>query len=103
MLVRNLLDNALRYTPQGSAIRVAIRKSPEAVTLEIADNGPGIPAELRAEVCQRFHRLDQTGQPGSGLGLAIVARIVELHGASLQLNDSPFGQGLSVCLSFRND
>ncbi|MBU3696672.1 ATP-binding protein [Dechloromonas sp.] len=103
VLVRNLLDNALRYTQQGGAIRVAIRQSADAATLEIADNGPGIPAEQRAEVCQRFHRLDQTGLPGSGLGLAIVARIVELHGASLQLNDSPFGQGLSVCLRFRKD
>ena len=101
VLVRNLVDNALRYTPQGGAIRITIRESVDEVTLEIADNGPGIPADQRAAVCQRFHRLDQTGQPGSGLGLAIVARIVELHGANLLLNDSPFGRGLSVRLHFR--
>lgn len=101
VLVRNLLDNALRYTPKGGAIRVSIQQSAEQVTLEIADNGPGIPADQRTAVCQRFHRLDQTGQPGSGLGLAIVARIAELHGTNLQLSDSPFGQGLSVRLHFR--
>lgn len=103
VLVRNLLDNALRYTPKGGMIKVSIRGLSEDVELEIADNGPGIPHEQRAEVCQRFHRLDQTGQPGSGLGLAIVARIVELHGARLQLDDSPLGKGLSVRLHFRKD
>lgn len=100
VLVRNLIDNAVRYTPEGGRIKVTIKRIDAAITLTVSDNGPGIPPEERAAVCQRFHRLDNTGQPGSGLGLAIVARIAELHGATVRLDDSPFGSGLSVSIAF---
>ena len=101
VLLRNLVDNAVRYTPQGGRIKISLRPWAGGAELVIADNGPGIPANQRAAVCQPFHRLDQTGQPGSGLGLAIAVRIVELHGASLHLEDSPFAHGLSVRLCFQ--
>ena len=100
VLIRNLLDNALRYTPPGGRISLVIEPVGQHIRLSINDNGPGIPAEERGNVLRRFHRLESTTQPGSGLGLAIAARIAELHGATLSLNDSPFGQGLSVVVDF---
>ena len=100
VLIRNLLDNALRYTPPGGRISLVIESVGPHIRLSINDNGPGIPAEERNNVLRRFHRLENTPQPGSGLGLAIAARIAELHGATLSLNDSPFGQGLRVVVDF---
>lgn len=99
VLMRNLLDNAIRYTPAGGKIVVRICSTGERIELEVADNGPGIPAAEREAVLQRFHRLHQDKQPGSGLGLAIVARIAELHRASLCLSDAT-PQGLKVRLDF---
>jgi len=88
VLIRNLVDNAIRYTPPGGRVRVAINRDKASYRLEVTDSGPGIPQEEREAVQRRFHRLNQTEQPGSGLGLAIVARIAELHGARLELGDS---------------
>ena len=100
ILIRNLLDNALRYTPPGGRISLVVESVGQHIRLSINDNGPGIPAEERANALRRFHRLEGTAQPGSGLGLAIAGRIAELHGATLSLNDSPFDQGLSVVVDF---
>jgi two-component system sensor histidine kinase QseC len=88
VLVRNLVDNAVRYTPPGGRIRVRIAQLQGGCRLEVADSGPGIPPEKREQAMQRFHRLNAAGQPGSGLGLAIVARIAELHGSALELDTS---------------
>ena len=95
VLARNLIDNALRYTPTGGRLRVVIEGHGEVLRLEVADSGPGIPAEERERVLERFHRLHAGDIPGSGLGLAIVARITALHGAHLELGTSPLG-GLAV-------
>ncbi|UCV09341.1 ATP-binding protein [Dechloromonas denitrificans] len=96
VLIRNLVDNAIRYTPAGGAVRVSLSRADGHCRLSVQDSGPGIPVNDRAAVLRRFHRLDQGGQPGSGLGLAIVARIAELHGARLELGETAVTGGLTV-------
>lgn len=100
VLVRNLVDNAVRYTPEGGTVIVRIERQNDHLVLAVSDSGPGIPMEQRSAVLQRFHRLDQGGQPGSGLGLAIVARIAELHAAQLCLDTSPMTKGLDIRVQF---
>ncbi len=100
MLIRNLVDNAIRYTPANGRISVRIERTGECCTLAVDDSGPGIPAEERDAVLQRFHRINQGEQSGSGLGLAIVSRIAELHGSRLVITTAdPLG-GLHIGLSF---
>jgi two-component system sensor histidine kinase QseC len=96
VLIRNLVDNAVRYTPEGGQVHVSLLHTDHQCQLTVSDSGPGIPVEERDAVLHRFHRLDPGGQPGSGLGLAIVARIAELHGARLELGVSEFSTGLKV-------
>lgn len=83
-LVDNLVDNALRYTPPGGTVTVHCRPTEEGTLFAVEDSGPGIPPEKRAQVFQRFVRLDQHSQ-GSGLGLAIVREIAAAHGAQVAL------------------
>ncbi len=100
MLVRNLADNALRYTPEGGEVTVRVDAGPTDAVLEIADSGPGIDMSERARVFERFYRVSGTGENGSGLGLSIVKRIVELHGARIALGDREPGTGLRVTVRF---
>lgn len=100
VLLRNLGDNALRYTPAGGSLRVAVSRAAEAICLEVVDNGPGVPAAQREQVLERFYRIAGSGESGSGLGLSIVLRIVELHGARLELLDAETGSGLRVRVVF---
>lgn len=99
VLLRNLLDNAVRYTPDGGNVIVSLREENGAI-LEVCDSGPGIPQEERAHVLGRFYRIPGSGADGSGLGLSIVCRIVELHGATLELCDNENGSGLKVRVTF---
>ncbi len=96
-LLQNLVGNALQYTPAGGRIQVSLDTTAQGLQLVVDDSGPGVPAELRPQLLERFFRLGE-GE-GAGLGLAIVARIAELHGAGLALLDSPLG-GLRVVVSF---
>jgi two-component system sensor histidine kinase QseC len=100
VLIRNLIDNAVRYTPDDGQVRVDISRNDAVIRLSVSDSGPGIPLEERESVLRRFHRLNQGNQPGSGLGLAIVARIAELHGATLKLEASNMPKGLLVTVQF---
>ncbi|HEX9626192.1 MAG TPA: ATP-binding protein [Acidiferrobacterales bacterium] len=100
ILVRNLVDNAVRYTPDGGRVTVAVAREDGAATLSVTDSGPGIPAELRTRVFARFYRLPDAPGSGCGLGLSIVQRIAELHGASVELMDAPGGRGLRVRVRF---
>ncbi|TMV72309.1 HAMP domain-containing histidine kinase, partial [Thioclava sp. BHET1] len=95
----NLLENALRHTPEGSRITVALAQEAGAVRLEVRDSGPGIPQEERDKVLRRLYRLERSRTtPGNGLGLALVSVIAELHEAKLTLGDAC--PGLSVTLDF---
>ena len=92
-LLQNLLGNALQYTPAGGRIRVLLQGQSDALLLRVQDSGPGVPAELREKLFERFFRQGM-GQ-GAGLGLSIVRRVVELHSGEIELLDSPLG-GLEV-------
>jgi two-component system sensor histidine kinase TctE len=98
-LVDNLVDNALRYTPEGGTVTVQLRATEEGVLFAVEDSGPGIPPEKRAQVFQRFVRLDQHSS-GSGLGLAIVRDIAALHGATVALGGGPGGRGARFTVRF---
>ena len=89
--VANLIDNAIKYTPNGGRVHVDTHREEACVTFTVRDNGRGIPEEERARVGTRFYRLDRA-VPGWGLGLASVMAIARLHGGSLQLADA--GPGL---------
>src|SRR5882762_9048460 len=99
-LVANLVDNAIRYTPHRGVVTAAIEGAAERVTLRIEDNGPGIPAEQRERVFERFYRLHEDGAGGSGLGLPIVREIAAASRASVQLSDPGQGTGLVVSVVF---
>ena len=101
ILLSNLVDNALRYTPAGGRVDVGVERAEGAVRLKVVDTGRGIPAEERHRVFDRFYRGESgTEVPGSGLGLAIVQRIAQRYGARVVLSDGPGGTGLCVLMEF---
>ena len=99
LVVRNLADNAARYAPPGSLVRVAVSADAKGALLRVDDAGPGIPEAERERVFDRFVRRSDGGEPGSGLGLAIVRSVATQHGASVTLDRSPAG-GLRVDVRF---
>ena len=104
-LLGNLIDNALRYTPRGGRIDVVVAARGPDVVLSVIDDGPGIAADERERVFDRFHRGEAAraagDSHGSGLGLAIVKRIGERHGAAVTLGTPASGVGLAVDIVFR--
>jgi signal transduction histidine kinase len=82
-VMSNLLGNAIKFTPEGGAIRVAVRQQGNAVVVSIADTGPGIPPEHLSRVFDRFWQPQETRHIGSGLGLSIAKGIVEAHGGTI--------------------
>jgi signal transduction histidine kinase len=101
ILMRNLLDNAVRYTPQGGIVKAKASREEGKVVLIVDDSGPGIPEQDRQRVFERFVRGETAGQKGSGLGLSIVKNIVDQHQANIALSDSPMG-GLRVTVVFKS-
>lgn len=101
ILVRNLLENALKYTPAGGRVDVAWRAGADALELCVEDSGPGIPEAERERVLDRFVRLPDAPASGSGLGLAIVRAVADLHTATLRLDASPTLGGLRVRVCFQ--
>lgn len=96
----NLIDNAIKYTPEGGTIQVELRGAADGTQLTVADTGPGVPPEYRDKVLQRFFRLEASrSTPGSGLGLSLVAAVAKLHNAEFKLLDNH--PGLRAVLSFR--
>ena len=100
ILLANLIDNALRYTPRGGRIDVAVDRELDGATLCVADTGPGIPIADRERVFDRFVRGVGTQEPGSGLGLSIVKRIADAHRATITLDAPAEGSGLVVRVRF---
>ncbi len=97
----NVLDNAIKYTPEGGTIALDLSRYAEQVCLSVTDNGIGIAVEDREKVLRRFARLETArNTPGNGLGLSLVAAVAELHKAQLKLEDNPQGWGLRVSLIF---
>jgi signal transduction histidine kinase len=99
ILARNLIDNAVRYTPPEGSVLVRCRSRAEGALLEVTDTGPGIPAAERDRVFDRFYRRAAAQANGTGLGLAIVKSIAGHHGARVVLGDAP-GGGLHVEVEF---
>ena len=99
VMLSNLIDNALRYTPARGSVAVRTARADGAVTIDVEDSGPGIPADQRQRVFDRFYRVpNASSEEGSGLGLAIVKRVVERHGGSVSLHDAVPGPGLHVSI-----
>jgi signal transduction histidine kinase len=104
----NLIDNAIKYSGGGQAageISLSLIRRPDAICLQVADRGPGIPADKREDVLKRFVRLDESrSKPGTGLGLSLVEAVMELHGGKLELSDADpaatTNRGLAVALIF---
>lgn len=102
-LIVNLVDNAIRYTQAGGCITVRLRRESQQVVLEVEDNGPGIPADERDRVFERFYRgsgAATNGVSGSGLGLAIVQDICLSHDATITLDAPASGSGLRIIVGF---
>ena len=100
VLIRNIVDNAIRYTPENGEIKVSIIETTTQIIFRVTDTGSGIPAELRERVFERFYRVLGTKASGSGLGLAIVSQIAALHHATIHLTTPSHGYGLQFDVAF---
>jgi signal transduction histidine kinase len=100
-LFANLTENAVLHSPSGANIALTTARSDQGVQVVVADNGSGIPDDMRQKVLQRFFRLEKSRTtPGNGLGLSLCAAIVKLHDATMTFSDN--GPGLRVTVSFAN-
>ena len=100
ILIRNIVDNAIRYTPQKGEVKVSIIDTGTQIIFRVTDTGGGIPPELSERVFERFYRILGTKASGSGLGLAIVSQIAKLHNADISLSTPPNGNGLQFDVAF---
>ena len=100
VLVRNLLDNALRYSPEGATIHVSVAALPQGALLRVQDSGPGMTEEQMLHLGERFFRVLGSDQPGSGLGWSIVRRIAAAHQAQIQVQCSSQFGGLDVSVQW---
>ncbi|MES2259105.1 MAG: ATP-binding protein [Pseudomonadota bacterium] len=100
ILLRNLVDNAIKYTPAGGMVDLDVRQGAQGAVLCVEDSGPGISPEERDRVFNRFYRVPGSPAGGSGLGLAIIKAIAERHGATLTLDQSERLGGLRVQIAF---
>jgi signal transduction histidine kinase len=102
-LIDNLVDNAVKYSPYKGQVVVRVEEVKDAIRLMVADEGPGIPVELRKKVFERFFRQADQDQAGSGLGLAIAERAATRNKASIRLDVGIAGKGLAVIVEFSRD
>lgn len=102
VLLRNLFDNAIRYTPEGGRVDITVRREDALVTLQIDDTGPGIPLHERERVFDSFYRVLGNGEIGVGLGLAITRTVADSIEATIELGDAHAAEtGLRVIVTFR--
>ncbi|MDY0978360.1 ATP-binding protein [Massilia sp. CFBP9012] len=101
ILLRNLVENAVKYTPGGGTVDIAVQHEGGKIVVQVEDSGPGIPPEERERVFDRFYRVAGSDAAGSGLGLAIIKAIAERHGATLALDSSARLGGLKAVVTFR--
>jgi signal transduction histidine kinase len=94
----NLLSNAIKYTPANGIIRLRAINTSASVSLEVIDNGPGIPEEALPHLFDRFYRVPGTTAEGTGLGLSIVKSIVEKHGGRVEARSEP-GKGSTFVMT----
>lgn len=99
ILLRNLIDNASRYSPKGGEIKVSVINSEGDVVLSIEDSGPGVPEKDFDKLTERFYRLHQNQNSGTGLGLSLVNAIASFHDGHLSFYKSKLG-GLGIKVSF---
>jgi two-component system sensor histidine kinase QseC len=99
VLVRNLVDNALRYTPAGGSVQVSTAREEDAAVLIVEDTGTGIALEEREKVFERFYRVAGPRATGSGLGLSIAQRIADLHGATIHVAAGKEGKGTRITVT----
>jgi len=101
ILVRNLADNAVRYSPNDSTVQIRIQSTAGVIELAVCDQGPGIPEEEQARIWDRFYRVLGSGETGSGLGLSIVKQIADLHHAEIETARGENGKGLCFIVRFK--
>jgi len=101
-LIGNLVDNAIRHSPDGGRVDISLVSDAREGTLKIVDEGPGIEKSEREKVFERFYRGESAASEGSGLGLAIVKSVAEQHRATVELSDGPGGRGLAATVRFLN-
>jgi len=96
-MLTNVVNNAIKFTPPGGAIRIALRSAPGGARIEVVDDGPGIPEDERQAVLQPFYRTKNASQfIGSGLGLSIVSAVLRVHDFSMRITDA--GPGTQVTI-----
>jgi two-component system sensor histidine kinase QseC len=98
--VRNLVDNALRYSPDGARVLLTVSRADGAVVFQVQDSGPGMTPEQLQRLGERFYRVLGNDQPGSGLGWSIVRRLVDVFGARVVAGRSEQLGGLSVTVTW---
>ena len=102
ILLRNLIDNAVRHTASGTSVQISVTAQQGQTCLTVSDDGPGISEEYLARITERFYRPVGTSASGSGLGLSIVKRIAEIHAATLQITPGENAKGLKVAVIFKS-
>lgn len=100
MIVKNLVDNAIKHSPPGSEVAIEAAREADSIRMTVKDQGPGIPAADRERVFERFFRAD-SDKPGAGLGLSIVGEALSQIGGSITLETPPTGHGLWVVVRLR--
>lgn len=106
ILIRNLIDNAVRYAGEGGRVEITCKNAhvtaggAKEVQLKVADDGPGVPAEERQRIFDRFYRVAGSSDRGSGIGLSLVSRAAQLHGASIDISEGIAGRGFAVTVRF---
>ena len=96
--LRNLIDNAVKFSPPGAGVEVRAAREAGTVRIDVRDHGTGIAPEHQARIFERFGRVPGTGKPGSGLGLFVARAVAEAHGGSLTVSSAP-GAGATFTLS----